>query len=89
MEMNLLAILWSSGIIVKVVLFLLIACSVYSWAIILQKRKYMKVVLDKDKEFMEHYRTLQGFSEIKSKDKTQVCLNQIKAIKKITKQTRM
>ena len=67
MEMNLLAILWSSGIIVKVVLFLLIACSVYSWAIILQKRKYMKVVLDKDKEFMEHYRTLQGFSEIKSK----------------------
>ena len=38
-KLDILNIIWHSGFVVKVVLGLLIAASVYSWAIILKKKK--------------------------------------------------
>ena len=57
-------ILLESGIVVKLVLLLLIACSVLSWAIILQKRKTFKEVMEADEKFFEYFKSHQNLSEI-------------------------
>jgi len=63
-EMNILLILWNSGIVVKIVLALLIFASVLSWAIIFQKRKTLqKVEIDND-GFLEYFKNSQNLSEI-------------------------
>lgn len=63
-ELNILLILWQSGFVVKAVLLLLIACSVLSWAIIIQKRKMLKEAEASDKEFETYFKNHTTLSEI-------------------------
>jgi len=63
-EMNILLILWNSGIVVKVVLALLIFASVLSWAIIFQKSKTLQKVEMDNEGFLEYFKNSQNLSEI-------------------------
>lgn len=63
-DLNILLILWQSGIVVKLVLILLIVCSVISWAIIIQKRKMIKEAEASDKEFATYFQNHTILSEI-------------------------
>lgn len=63
-EMNILLILWHSGIIVKIVLALLIFASVLSWAIIFQKKKIIRKVEDDNQNFLDFFKSSQNLSEI-------------------------
>lgn len=66
-DMNIFAILWQSGVVVKVVLLLLIAFSVLSWAIIIQKRKVLKESEEHDSEFSEYFKNHTVLSDIYEK----------------------
>jgi biopolymer transport protein TolQ len=63
-EMNILLILWNSGIVVKIVLALLIIASVLSWAIIFQKRKVLQKVEADNAGFIEFFKSSHSLSEI-------------------------
>lgn len=52
-QIDIWAIMLSSGIVVKLVLFLLIAASVLSWTIVWQKKKQFKKIAEEDKKFLE------------------------------------
>ena len=54
-KLDILNIIWHSGFVVKIVLGLLIAASVYSWAIILKKKKLFAEVDENNKRFYEIY----------------------------------
>jgi len=54
-EMNILLILWNSGIVVKIVLFLLVFASILSWAIIFQKRKTFDKVEQGNIAFKQYF----------------------------------
>jgi biopolymer transport protein TolQ len=51
-NMNLWAIMWESGLVVKAVLLILIAASIFSWTIVLQKKKSFEAVDDANKNFL-------------------------------------
>jgi biopolymer transport protein TolQ len=51
-SLNIWELLWQSGPVVKLVLLLLILCSVVSWAIIIQKLKEFKVVEASNAQFL-------------------------------------
>jgi len=63
-EMNILLILWNSGVVVKIVLALLIFASVLSWAIIFQKKKIIKQVEEDNSNFLEYFKNSGNLSEI-------------------------
>ncbi|MBL7665048.1 MAG: MotA/TolQ/ExbB proton channel family protein [Bacteriovoracaceae bacterium] len=63
-EMNLLVIIWESGFVVKMVLLLLVAMSVFSWTIIIQKNKVLKAVEADDLKFAEKFSSNLGLVEI-------------------------
>lgn len=63
-DMNILLILWNSGLVVKVVLLLLILASVLSWAIIIQKKKIFKKVEENNEEFNEYFKNSNNLAEI-------------------------
>jgi len=63
-KLDILNIIWHSGFVVKVVLGLLIAASVYSWAIILKKKKLFAEVEENNKKFFEVYSTTENLKEI-------------------------
>lgn len=63
-KLDILNIIWQSGIVVKIVLGLLIAASVYSWAIILKKKKLFSEVEENNKRFYEIYQNSENLKDI-------------------------
>ncbi len=63
-KLDILNIIWHSGIVVKIVLGLLIAASVYSWAIILKKKKLFAEVEENNKRFYEIYQNSENLKDI-------------------------
>ena len=63
-DMNILLILWNSGLVVKVVLALLIIASVLSWAIIFQKKKIIQRVEESNDEFNQYFKNSHNLAEI-------------------------
>lgn len=64
-EMDILHIMMSSGIVVKLVLLLLVVASVVSWAIAYMKFKVLKEVEVNNKRFIEIYNNASGIREIR------------------------
>ncbi len=63
-KLDMISIMWNSGIVVKIVLGLLVAASVYSWAIILKKGKLFKEVEAENQRFIEIYNTTDNLKDI-------------------------
>ncbi|MBT7610361.1 MAG: hypothetical protein HN576_11440, partial [Bacteriovoracaceae bacterium] len=63
-SMDILKILLESGPVVKFVLFILILISVFSWAIILKKRKALKSMKKNNNTFLELYKSSASLKEI-------------------------
>ncbi len=63
-KLDIINIMWHSGIVVKIVLGLLVAASVYSWAIILKKRKLFKEVDEENQRFFEIYNSSDNLKDI-------------------------
>lgn len=63
-DMNILLILWHSGIVVKSVLLMLIASSVVSWAIIIQKRKAFKSIENSNNQFESMFKSQPSFAQV-------------------------
>jgi biopolymer transport protein TolQ len=54
-SLNIWEILWESGPVVKLVLIILVLCSIVSWAIIFQKTKELKSVDEANQKFMSSF----------------------------------
>lgn len=63
-NLNIWEILWHSGVVVKVVLLLLVACSVVSWAIVIQKIKELKTVDEANEQFLGAFRGNASMGEL-------------------------
>lgn len=63
-NLDILKIILQSGFVVKIVLGLLIACSVFSWAIILKKRKLFREVEENNERFYEIYKTSENLKDV-------------------------
>lgn len=63
-DLNIILILWNSGIVVKVVLLLLIAASILSWAIIIKKRKDFMLVEESNQEFNQLFLNNSSMAEV-------------------------
>lgn len=63
-EMNIWLILWQSGLVVKLVLLLLIFASILSWAIIVQKNKYLKRIEISNKQFDSMFKSQTSLTSI-------------------------
>lgn len=57
-------IMLNSGVVVKFVLFLLLSASVFSWAIILQKRKVLRNVEESNEEFNNYFQKSSSLADI-------------------------
>lgn len=68
-ELDILTILLQSGIVVKSVLLILIACSVLSWAIIFQKRKALNKVAENNKKFQDFFHKSSSLEDIYEESK--------------------
>jgi len=66
-EMNILAIILDSGIVVKAVLISLIISSIISWAVVLKKSKSESSLKNGDKEFLDIFNTSKSMSEVMQK----------------------
>lgn len=66
-NLDIFKIVLQSGFVVKIVLGLLIACSVISWAIILKKRKLFKEVSESNERFYEIYNNSENLKDISLK----------------------
>lgn len=69
--LNIFQILLESGLVVKFVLLVLILCSVYSWAIIFQKRKVFKNVIENNNKFLHLFSNNTSLESIY--DETESC----------------
>ena len=63
-NLNIWEILWQSGPVVKGVLLLLVACSVVSWAIIIQKMKELKTIDEANNLFLGTFRGNASMGEL-------------------------
>ncbi|MFA6236431.1 MAG: MotA/TolQ/ExbB proton channel family protein [Bacteriovorax sp.] len=63
-NMDIFKIILQSGFVVKIVLGLLIASSVFSWAIILKKRRLFNEVEENNQRFFEIYKTSENLKEV-------------------------
>lgn len=63
-DLNILMLIWQSGLVVKLVLFLLIAFSVFSWAVIFKKRKQLQDVRQKNEEFYRVYKNSENLKDV-------------------------
>lgn len=63
-NLDIFKIILQSGIVVKIVLSLLIACSVFSWAIIFKKRRLFKEVEINNERFFEIYRSSENLKDV-------------------------
>lgn len=66
-QMDILKILMESGIVVKLVLLLLLFCSIASWTIILKKFKFLNSMVEANHEFLDTFKNSSSNSEILSK----------------------
>lgn len=63
-NLDILKIILQSGFVVKIVLGLLIMASVFSWAIILKKKKLFKEVEENNEKFYEIYRSSESLKDV-------------------------
>jgi biopolymer transport protein TolQ len=63
-NLDILKIMLQSGIVVKLVLGILVACSIFSWAIILKKKKLFQEVRENNKKFVEIYKTSETLKDV-------------------------
>ncbi len=63
-NLNIWEILWHSGPVVKLVLLLLVVCSVVSWAIVIQKIKELKTVDEANEQFLGAFRGNASMGEL-------------------------
>ena len=63
-NLNIWEILWHSGPVVKLVLLLLVVCSVVSWAIVIQKIKELKTVDEANAQFLGAFRGNASMGEL-------------------------
>lgn len=62
--MDLIGIIWHSGIVVKMVLLSLIISSIFSWAIIIKKKKLFLEMRANNKKFFEIYSNSENLKEV-------------------------
>jgi biopolymer transport protein TolQ len=62
--LNIWQILWESGVVVKIVLLILVASSVISWTIVLQKYKQLKLINESNEKFFAFFKGSNSMSEI-------------------------
>lgn len=62
--LNIWQILWESGIVVKIVLLILVAASIISWTIVLQKYKQLKQINEANEKFFNFFKGSTSMSEI-------------------------
>ncbi len=55
-DVNLLSFIFDAGLLVKLVLFILVAASIYSWTLIFQRRKLYKGVSIQSNDFEERFK---------------------------------
>lgn len=63
-ELDLIRILWESGIVVKIVLGILVLSSLVSWSIVFMKRSMIKTAQANDENLFKDFRVGGRFSEI-------------------------
>jgi biopolymer transport protein TolQ len=63
-HLDIFQIMLQSGVVVKIVLLVLLSSSVYSWAIILKKRKLFKEVETNNEKFFEIYSNTDNLKEV-------------------------
>lgn len=63
-DLNILLLIWQSGLVVKLVLILLIAFSIFSWAVIFKKRKQLKEMQEQNEEFYQVYQSSESLKDI-------------------------
>jgi biopolymer transport protein TolQ len=63
-ELDILKIIWESGIVVKFVLLLLIVASLLSWAIVFKKRSAIKELKENNQDFLDVYRSSQSLKDV-------------------------
>ena len=63
-NLDIFKIILQSGFVVKIVLSLLIACSVFSWAIILKKRRLFIAVEVNNEKFFDIYKNSENLKEV-------------------------
>lgn len=63
-NMDILQIIWQSGIIVKFVLLMLILSSIVSWAIIFKKKKLVSELKNNNKKFLEVYNSSDNLKDV-------------------------
>lgn len=66
-NLDIFSIILNSGFIVKLVLLILIAASIFSWAIILRKKKQISALVAGDKQFLEIYHQSKNLDEVMDK----------------------
>lgn len=66
-DINIIQILWQSGVVVKAVLLILILSSILSWAIIFQKRRALAKVEYDNNEFIEFFSNNDDLDDINSR----------------------
>lgn len=60
---NFLTMVWEAGIVVKLILLFFVIASIFSWAVILRKRKVLREMRENNERFMNIYR---GATSLKS-----------------------
>ncbi len=63
-EINILEVIWHSGLVVKLVLLSLILSSIFSWAIILRKRKQLANLRKCNEQFLNVYNNAGQLKEV-------------------------
>ncbi|TNE97206.1 MAG: Tol-Pal system subunit TolQ, partial [Deltaproteobacteria bacterium] len=69
-DLNILKILWESGLVVKLVLLMLVVASIASWAIVFKKRSFINKMRKNNKDFFEVYRGSENLKEVLEKSAT-------------------
>ena len=63
-HLDIIQIILQSGLVVKIVLSLLIFFSIFSWAVILKKKKLFKEVTENNKRFVEIYKSSETLKDV-------------------------
>jgi len=63
-HLDIMTIMWQSGVVVKIVLLLLIGSSILSWAIILKKKKLLKSSKENNRRFYEIYTQADNLKDV-------------------------
>lgn len=63
-DLNILKILWESGLVVKLVLLILVLASILSWAIVFKKRSFINKIKRNNHEFFNIYKSSENLKEV-------------------------